>query len=180
MHSRTSRIVSGIVGLALIVFGASLLLQPREIDTSRLQAIASLVVALGVAAVGAAILPGSIEADGKEVKPFGLSLQATGGFALFVITLLFLMSFPGQQTGTASTGNAGSNTGQRQIEQPATFYQVETFCSVCCPQGKYECPSVGRGSSTSFQQAAAQAVSQCMMAGGQQWSCEANVIQLSP
>jgi len=181
LSSRAAKAFSLLVGLILIVFGTMLLTGAFGANTGPLQGIASLIVALGVAAVGAVILSGVVSTSGTEIKPFGLSVEATGGFALFVITLVFLLSFPGEQ-GSATPQNVTQTPTQPQTISPAqaTTYEIFTYCSVCCPQGWQGCPAVGTGRATDFFVARDQAITQCVNGGGQLWSCEENVIQTAP
>ena len=181
LSSRAAKAFSLLVGLILIVFGTALLTGEFGSGTGPLQAIASLIVALGVAAVGAVILSGVVSTSGSEIKPFGLSVEATGGFALFVITLVFLLSFPGDQGG-ATPQDVTQTSPQSRTVSPTqvTTYEIFTYCSVCCPQGWQGCPAVGTGRATDFFVARDQAIRQCINGGGQPWSCEENVIQTSP
>ena len=78
-------------GVLMVLVGMSLFTPEAGIpQTPATTALASVVVALGIGAIGAALMPNELTINGQGVKPLGLSGTATGGAAFFVATLVFL------------------------------------------------------------------------------------------
>jgi hypothetical protein len=80
-----------VVGIVLFLFGFSLL-QPMEgvVQTGVTIALASVLNALGIGVIAAAALPHTIEVSGQQFKPLGLDVKASGGAAVFLLTLGFI------------------------------------------------------------------------------------------
>lgn len=80
-----------VVGFVLFVLGFSLL-QPNEglVQTGVTIALAAVMTALGIGVIAAAALPNNLEVSGQEFKPLGLSVKASGGAAVFLLTLGFI------------------------------------------------------------------------------------------
>lgn len=80
-----------VVGFALFLVGFSLL-QPSEgmVQTGVTIALAAVMTALGIGVIAAAALPQTLEVSGEEFKPLGLSVKASGGAAVFLLTLGFI------------------------------------------------------------------------------------------
>ena len=78
------------VGLIMLLFGLGMVIPSEGAGTSGMErALGALVTALGGGVIATVLLPHSIEVDGKNVKPFGVDLKASGGAAVFVLSLLF-------------------------------------------------------------------------------------------
>ena len=80
-----------VVGIALFLFGFSLL-QPIEgvVQTDITTALAAVLTALGIGVIAAAALPHELEVSGQQFKPLGLDVKASGGAAVFLLTLGFI------------------------------------------------------------------------------------------
>jgi hypothetical protein len=80
-----------VIGLVLFLIGFSLL-QPAAgvVQTGVTVALASVLTALGIGVIAAAALPQTLEVGGEDFKPLGLSVKASGGAAVFVLTLGFI------------------------------------------------------------------------------------------
>jgi hypothetical protein len=80
-----------VVGIVLFLVGFSLL-QPSEgiVQTGITTALAAVLTALGIGVIAAAALPHSIEVNGQQFKPLGLDVKASGGAAVFLVTLGFI------------------------------------------------------------------------------------------
>ncbi|HEY6817100.1 MAG TPA: hypothetical protein VI168_16300 [Croceibacterium sp.] len=80
-----------VVGIVLFLLGFSLL-QPSAgtVQTGVTIALAAVMTALGIGVIAAAALPQTLEVSGQEFKPLGLSVKASGGAAVFVLTLGFI------------------------------------------------------------------------------------------
>jgi hypothetical protein len=80
-----------VVGFVLFLVGFALL-QPTAgmVQTGVTIALASVLTALGIGVIAAAALPNNLEVSGQEFKPLGLSVKASGGAAVFVLTLGFI------------------------------------------------------------------------------------------
>jgi len=80
-----------VVGFVLFLFGF-MLLQPTNglAQTGVNIALAAVLTALGIGVIAAAALPETLEVSGEEFKPLGLSVKASGGAAVFVLTLGFI------------------------------------------------------------------------------------------
>lgn len=80
-----------VVGIILFLIGFSLL-QPAEgiVQTGTTTALAAVLTALGIGVIAAAALPQTLEVGGSDFKPLGVSVKASGGAAVFVLTLGFL------------------------------------------------------------------------------------------
>jgi len=80
-----------VVGIVLFLIGFSLL-QPSEgmVQTGVTIALASVLTALGIGVIAAAALPQTLEVSGEEFKPLGISVKASGGAAVFLLTLGFI------------------------------------------------------------------------------------------
>lgn len=80
-----------VVGFVLFLVGFSLL-QPTAgtAQTGVTVALASVMTALGIGVIAAAALPQTLEVSGEEFKPLGLSVKASGGAAVFLLTLGFI------------------------------------------------------------------------------------------
>jgi len=80
-----------VVGIVLFLIGFQLL-QPNEglVQTGVTIALASVLTALGIGVIAAAALPQTLEVSGEEFKPLGISVKASGGAAVFLLTLGFI------------------------------------------------------------------------------------------
>jgi hypothetical protein len=80
-----------VVGFVLFLVGFGLL-QPSEgmVQTGVTIALASVLTALGIGVIAAAALPQTLEVSGEEFKPLGISVKASGGAAVFLLTLGFI------------------------------------------------------------------------------------------
>jgi hypothetical protein len=80
-----------VVGIVLFLFGF-MLLQPDSgiAQTGVNVALASVLTALGIGVIAAAALPQTLEVSGQEFKPLGVSVKASGGAAVFLLTLGFI------------------------------------------------------------------------------------------
>jgi len=80
-----------VVGFVLFLVGFALL-QPNEgmVQTGVTIALASVLTALGIGVIAAAALPQTLEVSGEEFKPLGFSVKASGGAAVFLLTLGFI------------------------------------------------------------------------------------------
>lgn len=80
-----------VVGIVLFVIGFSLL-QPSAgiVQTGVTTALAAVLTALGIGVIAAAALPQTLEVGGSDFKPLGVSVKASGGAAVFVLTLGFI------------------------------------------------------------------------------------------
>ncbi len=116
-----------VVGFVLFLVGFSLL-QPSEgmVQTGVTIALAAVMTALGIGVIAAAALPQTLEVSGEDFKPLGMSVKASGGAAVFLLTLGFIyymkdveganMPAP-QPTATASEVVDGGDVAP---EEPAT------------------------------------------------------------
>ena len=91
MVARLERAGGFVVGIVLFLFGFSLL-QPADgiVQTGVTTALAAVLTALGIGVIAAAALPHSIEVSGEQFKPLGLDVKASGGAAVFLLTLGFI------------------------------------------------------------------------------------------
>lgn len=91
MPNRLHRAGGFVVGIVLFLIGFSLL-QPSEgmVQTGVTIALAAVMTALGIGVIAAAALPQSLEVGGEDFKPLGMSVKASGGAAVFVLTLGFI------------------------------------------------------------------------------------------
>ena len=80
-----------VVGFVLFLVGFSLL-QPTEgvVQTGVTIALAAVMTALGIGVIAAAALPHTLEVSGQQFKPLGLDVKASGGAAVFLLTLGFI------------------------------------------------------------------------------------------
>lgn len=80
-----------VVGFVLFLFGF-MLLQPTNglAQTGVNVALASVLTALGIGVIAAAALPHTLEVSGQQFKPLGLDVKASGGAAVFLLTLGFI------------------------------------------------------------------------------------------
>src|SRR6187402_2640539 len=80
-----------VIGIVLFLFGFSLL-QPTAgvVQTGVTVALAAVLTAVGIGVIAAAALPQTLEVSGQEFKPLGLSVKASGGAAVFLLTLGFI------------------------------------------------------------------------------------------
>jgi hypothetical protein len=80
-----------VVGIVLFLIGFSLL-QPSAgiVQTGVTTALAAVLTALGIGVIAAAALPQTLEVGGTDFKPLGVSVKASGGAAVFVLTLGFI------------------------------------------------------------------------------------------
>ena len=80
-----------VIGIVLFLLGFSLL-QPTEgmVQTGVTVALAAVLTALGIGVIAAAALPQTLEVSGEEFKPLGVSVKASGGAAVFLLTLGFI------------------------------------------------------------------------------------------
>ncbi len=76
-------------GLFLVVVSIVLLDPDTFLQTALMAGIASALAAEGLAIVASLFLPAAIEVNGKPLKPFGLSMKASGGAAVFVVLLAY-------------------------------------------------------------------------------------------
>jgi hypothetical protein len=94
LSTTVGRIVGFIAGLFLVIIGFGLLTKDSGLEQSnQVIALISVLIALGIGVIAASLLPNSITVEGKEVKPLGLGINATGGAGFFIITLIFLFYF---------------------------------------------------------------------------------------
>jgi hypothetical protein len=94
LATTAGRVVGFIAGLFLVIVGFSLFTKESGLEQSRqVAALISVLIALGIGVIAASLLPNSITVEGKEVKPLGLGINATGGAGFFIITLIFLFYF---------------------------------------------------------------------------------------
>jgi hypothetical protein len=206
MNSVLGRVVGVVAGLFLVIIGFSLLTPEAGLPQSgTTHALISVLTALGIGVIGASLLPNSLTLDGKEVKPLGIGLNASGGAAFFIITLIFLFysadkkseaqaNTKVQQTEVAEP-NPIPEKGELQKEEPKTavqtdarpapaatpqpvrkiLYRYRTYCDTCCPAGPVGCPQYGVGQSYTEAEAASMAVDSCIANGGMEPNCNANV-----
>lgn len=197
MGSVIGRVIGGLIGLLLIAGGTVLLMEGTGVRASGAsEAIALAVVALGIGLLGASVLPGQLEVNGKQVDPIGIGVQATGGAALFIVTLLFMLNMPGlgpeparpdpppQQVQTQpvqTTPQPVQTTVTPAQVQPQQVFYAYTFCDQCCANyAPGLCPYVGYGESTDLAVAQQNAITNCARAGGNYARCEANVQRVFP
>lgn len=91
MSSIIGRVIGAVVGLLLIFMAVGGFESDMGTSQSNMgKALLALLAALGVGILGAAMLPNTITVDGKDIKPLGLGLNATGGAAFFVVALIFI------------------------------------------------------------------------------------------
>ncbi len=79
-----------IVGLVMIVFGVAVVIPDDAGSNNTMLALGALVTALGAGIIATVLLPHKIEVGGDKVKPFGMDVKASGGAAIFVISLAFV------------------------------------------------------------------------------------------
>lgn len=60
---------------------------------------------------------------------------------------------------------------------PQFFYRARTYCSICCPEGPFNCRQIGYAQGSSLQEAKLGAVNICVANGGMPEACSANVEQ---
>ena len=90
------RVAGFAAGLFLVIVGFSLFTKESGLtQTGQVTALISVLIALGIGVMAASLLPDTITLEGKEVKPLGIGLNATGGAGFFIITLIFLFYFDG-------------------------------------------------------------------------------------
>lgn len=219
------RVTGFLVGLFIVIVGFSLFTKESGLThTGQVTALISVLIALGIGVMAASLLPNTITIEGKEVKPLGLGLNATGGAGFFIITLIFLFYFDGKSpepepgkegpeviasgapdpaptatppanpkpsTAPSDTSSAapvglasgavplsGQSTPAPAYQQPQqSYYRVQTYCSICCPQGPQNCAQVGYGESYSLEEAALQAAQMCVANQGYAESCTINLTQ---
>ncbi len=202
MNSIFGRVVGLIAGLFLVIIGFSLLTPEAGLPQSgTTHALISVLTALGIGVIGASLLPNSMTLDGKEVKPLGIGLNASGGAAFFIVTLVFLFysadkkseaqpNTPVEQTEIekpksnpvnveAEKPVAQNEVKSAQISSPVTskkiLYRYRTYCDTCCPTGPSGCPQYGLGQSYVEAEAASMAIDICIANGGVASNCNANV-----
>lgn len=73
-----------LVGLGLLVVFSDAGMSPAD------RPLIWVVVALGIGVIAASALPNSMTVSGEQLKPLGLNLNATGGAAFFIVTLVFV------------------------------------------------------------------------------------------
>jgi hypothetical protein len=96
LSTTVGRVVGFIAGLFLVSIGFGLFSKDSGLEQSnQVTALISVLIALGIGVIAASLLPNSITVEGKEVKPLGLGINATGGAGFFIITLIFLFYFDG-------------------------------------------------------------------------------------
>jgi hypothetical protein len=202
MNSILGRAVGVVVGLFIVIIGFSLLTPDAGIPQSgTANALISVLIALGIGVIAASLLPNSMTLDGKDVKPLGIGLNASGGAAFFIVTLIFLFysadkkseaqpATPLQQTEIEA---AKSNPVNDETEKPAAqteiepaqvaspapskkiMYRYRTYCDTCCPAGPSGCPQYGLGQSYTEAEASTMAIDICIANGGVALNCNANV-----
>jgi len=109
-----------VVGFVLFLVGFSLL-QPNEgmVQTGVTIALAAVMTALGIGVIAAAALPNNLEVSGEEFKPLGLSVKASGGAAVFLLTLGFIYYMKDVE-GARAPAPAPSATASQVVEASPT------------------------------------------------------------
>jgi hypothetical protein len=109
-----------VVGFVLFLFGF-MLLQPSSgiAQTGVNIALASVLTALGIGVIAAAALPNNLEVSGQEFKPLGLSVKASGGAAVFVLTLGFITYMKDLEGGRTPTPEPTASASQVVEATPA-------------------------------------------------------------
>lgn len=91
MPTVIGRTIGFVCGLFLVIAGFNLLTPqsglPQNGSTTGL---ISVLVALGIGVLAASLLPNSITVHGEKLKPLGMNLNASGGAAFFIVTLIFV------------------------------------------------------------------------------------------
>lgn len=131
---------------------------------------------MGVAIIGASVLSGTNTVSSKKI--FGLSVEASGGIGLFVITLAFIVAL---NPGTVEPGKKDNDDG-KPVPQNVLF-EYQTYCDQCCAANypallPEQCPIRGVGISTNEQQAMDRAVEQCNANGGTWEGCGNNLTRI--
>jgi hypothetical protein len=83
------KLAAAICGMILVIVSVILLDPGTFLQTALMAGIASALAAEGLAIVASLFLPAAIEVNGKPLKPFGLSIKASGGAAVFVVLLAY-------------------------------------------------------------------------------------------
>lgn len=128
-----------VVGIVLFLIGFSLL-QPAEgiVQTGITTALAAVLTALGIGVIAAAALPQTLEVGGENFKPLGMSVKASGGAAVFVLTLGFIYymkDVEGAQFAPAPQETAVAEGPQDTAEQTQAVPQAgETLAAADTPQ----------------------------------------------
>lgn len=109
-----------VVGFALFLFGF-MLLQPDNglAQTGVNIALASVLTALGIGVIAAAALPQNLEVGGEDFKPLGISVKASGGAAVFLLTLGFIYYMKDVE-GARAPDPAPSASASQVVEGEAT------------------------------------------------------------
>jgi hypothetical protein len=206
MHSILGRAAGIVVGFFIVIAGFFLLKPDAGIPQSgTTTALISVFIALGIGVIAASLLPNSLTLDGKDVKPLGIGLNASGGAAFFIVTLIFLFYSADKKNEAQANTNPQQtevvepqpipDKGEPQKEEPKTAAQTEilpapaatpqpvrkisyryrTYCDTCCPAGPVGCPQFGVGQSYTETEAASMAVDNCIANGGMEPNCNANV-----
>lgn len=132
MHGFWQRGAGFVAGLFLVFVGMAMLMPGEGMPaTGPFVAMASVLTALGIGIVAAAALPHELKVGGEDFKPFGLSVSASGGAAVFIVALGFLFYWePGSQidrgnlasaneVGTHETGTDGPAEPKADEDEPA-------------------------------------------------------------
>jgi hypothetical protein len=109
-----------VVGFVLFLFGF-MLLQPSSgiAQTGVNIALASVLTALGIGVIAAAALPQTLEVSGQEFKPLGIGIKASGGAAVFVLTLGFIYYMKDVEGGRAPEPTPSASASQVAGASPA-------------------------------------------------------------
>ena len=135
MGSGLRRAGGFVIGLVLFLFGFSLL-QPDSglAQTGVNVALAAVLTALGIGVIAAAALPHTLEVSGQQFKPLGLDVKASGGAAVFLLTLGFIyymkdhqgaLAAPPEAPATEVAGNAPAPTSRPTGEPLAPDPEAE-------------------------------------------------------
>lgn len=203
MNSTLGRAVGVVVGLIIVIAGIWLLrLDAGQPQSGPAHALLSVLTALGIGVIGASLLPNSMTLDGKEVKPLGIGLNASGGAAFFIVTLVFLFysadkkseaqpNTPVEQTEIEKPkSNSVNDEAEKPVAPPEVesvqvptpepvkkiFYRYRTYCDSCCNGTPKEiCSNSGSGQSYDEDEAVFMAIRNCVANYGSEERCRANV-----
>ncbi len=113
--SAWGKLGSVLVGLVLLLVGLSMLEADVYEQTATRVGMASVLSALGMGIVATVLLPHSLEVSGKQFKPLGLDVKASGGAAVFIVVLAFLY-FSNDKSDAADPGNKPETQETRTVD----------------------------------------------------------------